>query len=103
VSDTINANANARAWNAELQMQALGSAASQGWSGHFEMSSATAPTTGTGPLLGPSNAALGGPFIPNAGTVDFSTDVGIVFTVQHSAASGSLTMNLGYVRIEVSG
>jgi len=102
VSDTITSNANNRAWTFDLQLQALNATNSQAWSGDFFMSSATPPTTGLGPLSAPSNASLAAPITPTTGSVDFAADVGIALSVIHSAAVSSITMQLGYVRIEVS-
>ena len=102
-SDTISSNALNRAWNLDLQFQALGATNSQAASGFFSMSSATAATTGTGPLVAPSNAALAAPIETATGTVDFSADVGIVLSVIHSAAVASISMTTSQLRIEVSG
>ncbi|HXJ65861.1 MAG TPA: hypothetical protein VNN79_19050 [Actinomycetota bacterium] len=102
VSDVISSNANRRAWELELDLQALNSTASQNCGGLFEMSATTAPTTGLGPLAAASSSAILAPFTGAATAVDYTNDTGIVFTVIHSFASASLSMRVLHARLEVS-
>lgn len=102
VSDNIAASANNRAWDLDFTIQALNATNSQNGSGLFTLSSATAPTVGTGPLLVPTSQALLAPFVGAATTVDFTADAGIVVSAIHSTNSASLSISTTYARIEVA-